>query len=110
MTVLCRKIILNLDNCTTLIYNKSFKFLNKKSLFSCLVFLLGLVILGMALAISIMKATVLRITYSLTSVIGGPLIGVFTLGVFFPWVTAKVNFMVTRSSFIPKSYGGCLTI
>ena len=56
-----------------------------------LVFGLGLAVMGFSLLISCFQATILRIAFSLFGVLSGPVTGVFTLGVFFPWVTAKVN-------------------
>ena len=55
------------------------------------VFGLGLLILLIALAVSTFDGTVLRIGFSLGGVLNGPVLGVFTLGVFFPWATAKVS-------------------
>ena len=59
--------------------------------------------MGFSLAISKFQATVLRIAYSLFSVIGGPITGLYTLGVFFPWVTAKVGNLPLTSSYTQKS-------
>jgi len=46
--------------------------------------------MGFSLAISSFQATILRIAFSFYGVVGGPTAGIFTLGIFFPWVTAKV--------------------
>ena len=47
-----------------------------------------------ALLISTIRATALRINYSISGALGGPMLGVFTLGLFFPWTTTKVCLFV----------------
>ena len=46
---------------------------------------------GVAYCISFFQATILRIIMSLAGVLSGPTLGVFTLGIFFPWSNAKVK-------------------
>ena len=52
---------------------------------------LGLVVLGLAIFISKLDATIMRVITSFFGSIVGPLCGVFVLGLFFPWANAKVK-------------------
>lgn len=40
--------------------------------------------------------TVLQLTMSLEAITNGPLLGIFTIGIFLPWIKARVCWMFTR--------------
>lgn len=45
--------------------------------------------------------TVLQLTMSLEAVTNGPLFGVFTLGIFAPWINSEVSFNLIELFFLP---------
>lgn len=60
---------------------------------SCFVKLLalafGLVVMILAFLISIVDGPIMQLTLTATGTVGGPLFGVFTLGILFPWPTGR---------------------
>lgn len=54
------------------------------------VVVLGVVCVGMVYVVEKM-GTVLQLTMSLEAVTNGPLFGIFTIGIFLPWIKAKVR-------------------
>ncbi|XP_062863496.1 solute carrier family 5 member 6 [Trichomycterus rosablanca] len=53
-----------------------------------LAFLYGLVCLVMAYAIHMLKSSVLQVALSIFGMVGGPLLGLFCLGIFFRWANS----------------------
>ncbi|KAF7704521.1 solute carrier family 5 member 6 isoform X2 [Silurus meridionalis] len=53
-----------------------------------LAFSYGLLCLAMAYAIHLMNSSVLQVALSIFGMVGGPLLGLFCLGIFFPWANS----------------------
>ena len=75
-------------------------FVNKKGLIlsKVLVILIGCIQFGIAVLISQFQGLILQFSYSMYSVLAGPLFGVFISGMFFPWTNkwgALVGFILS---------------
>ena len=57
--------------------------------FSAILF--GLSSVGLAFLISFMGKTLLQICFSIFGMVGGPLLGLIIVGVFFPWINSWVS-------------------
>ncbi|XP_072046521.1 sodium-coupled monocarboxylate transporter 1-like, partial [Amphiura filiformis] len=54
-----------------------------------LVLIYGVLVIFIALLVSVMSTEILQLALGLFGIIGGPLIGLFSLGMFFPWTNSK---------------------
>lgn len=60
------------------------------------VVVIGVFSVGMVYIVEKM-GTVLQLTMSLEAITNGPLFGIFTIGIFMPWIKAKVSFKNFRA-------------
>jgi len=54
----------------------------------------GVLVTGCALIVMQMDGTLFQIIYTFFGVVGGPLLGMFVLGIFLPWSNTKVSYFV----------------
>jgi len=47
--------------------------------------------MGYAFCVQYMEVTIIELTFIILGSLGGPMLAVFTLGLFLPWCNAKVN-------------------
>ena len=65
---------------------------NLQRTFTGLVVAFGALAIGMAYLMSQLGGSILQISFSLGGIIGGPTLGLYTMGIFFPFANSNVSF------------------